>query len=145
MNDLLDFNSIGSYRPFNFANGAQGSAAFGGAPNASFASPAMLDNAQRNTMDLSISNGNNFGFNLPTLQLGMQGLGALGSLYTGYKSLGLAQDQFDFNKKMATTNLNNSVTAYNTGLEDRLRTRAQFGGQPADSWKSDFERLKATR
>lgn len=93
-----------------------------------------------------LGNGSGFGFNIPTLQLGLQGLGSLANLWMGMKSLNLAKDQFDFTKQTTNTNLNNQIKAYNTGLEDRLRTREQFNtGASSDAWKADFERLKATR
>ena len=93
----------------------------------------------------NLNQGNGFGFNMPTLQMGLQGLMGLGNLYLGSKALGMAQDQFDFSKRMATTNLANQTKAYNTALEDRLRTREQFNtGESSGAWKSDFERLKAT-
>lgn len=103
----------------------------------------MQYGGQTATPNLNQSNG--FGFNMPTLQLGLQGLNAITGLYFGSKALGMAKDQFNFSKQMAQTNLKNQVNAYNTGLEDRLRTREQFNtGASGDAWKSDFERLKAT-
>lgn len=103
----------------------------------------MQYGGQTATPNLNQSNG--FGFNMPTLQLGLQGLNAISGLYFGSKAMGMAKDQFNFSKQMAQTNLKNQVTAYNTGLEDRLRTREQFNtGASGDAWKSDFERLKAT-
>lgn len=97
------------------------------------------------TPGLNLNQGNGFGFNMPTMQLGLQGLASIGNLYLGSKALGMAKDQFDFSKQMAQTNLKNQVTSYNTGLEDRLRTREQFNtGASGDAWKSDFERLKTT-
>ena len=94
---------------------------------------------------LNLNQSNGFGFNMPTLQLGLQGLNAISGLYFGSKAMGMAKDQFDFSKQMAQTNLKNQVNAYNTGLEDRLRTREQFNtGASSDAWKSDFDRLKAT-
>ena len=95
--------------------------------------------------NLNLNQGNGFGFNMPTLQLGLQGLNAISGLYFGSKAMGMAKDQFNFSKQMAQTNLRNQVNAYNTSLEDRLRTREQFNtGASGDAWKSDFDRLKAT-
>ena len=103
----------------------------------------MQYGGQTATPNLNQSNG--FGFNMPTLQLGLQGLDAISGLYFGSKAMGMAKDQFNFSKQMAQTNLKNQVNAYNTGLEDRLRTREQFNtGASGDAWKSDFDRLKAT-
>ena len=95
--------------------------------------------------NFGLNQSNGFGFNMPTLQMGLQGLMGLGNLYFGSKALGMAKDQFNFSKQMAQTNLRNQVNSYNTSLEDRLRTREQFNtGASGDAWKSDFERLKAT-
>lgn len=150
MNELaLALSQIGiptsGNRSLNFSNAASGTPMFGAPLQQSIASPQMMDSATKNITDLSISNGNNFGFNIPSLQLGLQGLSALSGLYFGNKALGMAEDQFTFQKDMANKNLNNSVTAYNTGLEDRLRSRAEFAGDNSGSWQSDFERLKATK
>lgn len=73
--------------------------------------------------------GLNLGFNVPTLQLGLGALSSLGGLYTGIKSLGQAQDQFNFQKGLATTNLNNSTQAYNTQLTDQATSRGVAEGQ----------------
>ena len=100
---------------------------------------------QTATPGMNLNQSNGFGFNMPTLQLGLQGLNAISGLYFGSKAMGMAKDQFNFSKQMAQTNLKNQVNAYNTGLEDRLRTREQFNtGASGDAWKSDFDRLKAT-
>ncbi|MFP3645223.1 hypothetical protein [Paraburkholderia sp. SIMBA_054] len=69
------------------------------------------------------------GMNLPTLQLGLSGLSTLANLYTGLKSLGLAQDQFSFNKDMTQKNYANSVASYNTALTDKANARAVTEGQ----------------
>jgi hypothetical protein len=69
------------------------------------------------------------GLNIPTLQLGLQGLSSIANLYTGLKALGLAQDQFSFQKQLSQTNLNNSVQSYNTALSDRANARGVAEGQ----------------
>ena len=114
-------------------------------PSATVVTPQMIDQAQQNLSNLPLNQDNGFGFNMPTLQLGLQGLKAIGGLYFGSKAMGMAKDRFNFSKQMAQTNLKNQVNAYNTGLEDRLRTREQFNtGASGDAWRSDFERLRAT-
>lgn len=55
--------------------------------------------------------------------MGLQGLSSLGNMYVGMKGLGLAKDQFDFNKQMANTNLANSVKSYNTELAHKAGMR----------------------
>lgn len=118
---------------------------FGDTSNLSGTTYGNVGTGLTNNFEVPSTTSNSFGMNIPTLQLGLQGLNTLAGLYTGMKSLGLAQDQFDFSKQMAQTNLANQTTAYNTGLEDRLRTRAQFNGKSPDSWQADFERLKAVK
>lgn len=120
-----------------------GNGSWGLNPQAS--STGLQYGGQRANPNFGLNQGNGFGFNMPTLQLGLQGLMGLGNLYFGSKALGMAKDQFNFSKQMAQTNLRNQVNSYNTSLEDRLRTREQFNtGASGDAWKSDFERLKAT-
>ena len=72
--------------------------------------------------------GTGIGFNIGTGQLALGGLSALGNLWGANKQMKLAEDQFDFTKKIATTNLNNQVKSYNTALEDRIRSRAAMEG-----------------
>ena len=72
--------------------------------------------------------GTGIGFNIGTGQLALGGLSALTNLWGANKQMKLAEDQFDFTKKIATTNLNNQVKSYNTALEDRIRSRAAVEG-----------------
>lgn len=63
----------------------------------------------------------------------LQGLGSLFSAWTGMQSLGLAQDQLQFQKDAYNTNLNNSIQSYNTQLEDRIRGRtSNYAGKEED-------------
>ena len=72
--------------------------------------------------------GTGIDFNIGTGQLALGGLSALTNLWGANKQMKLAEDQFDFTKKIATTNLNNQVKSYNTALEDRIRSRAAMEG-----------------
>ena len=72
--------------------------------------------------------GTGIGFNIGTGQLALGGLSALTNLWGANKQMKLAEDQFDFTKKIATANLNNQVKSYNTALEDRIRSRAAMEG-----------------
>lgn len=72
------------------------------------------------------------GMNIPTLQLGMQGLGALGSLWGSFQSTKLAKDAFNFQKSLAERNYNNSIKSYNTALTDRATARGMVQGDSAD-------------
>lgn len=58
-----------------------------------------------------------------------QGIGSIGSIYAAMQGLGLAKDQFAFQKEAYKTNLNNSRMAYNTALEDRTANRLSFQGR----------------
>lgn len=91
------------------------------------------------------SSGLEFGdiFNMPNAKMAFDVLGSLGALSAGRKQMGLARDQFNFNKQLATTNLANQTQAYNNSLEDRLRSRAEFAGDRSEAWKDDFEAKKA--
>ena len=92
-----------------------------------FGVPAL----DKNGLASLFGNGDGFlGSSLPIkdLQLGLGGLQTLGNLWGGFKSLGLAEKQFDFSKMIAEKNLNNSTQSYNTALEDRINSRAVAQG-----------------
>lgn len=72
------------------------------------------------------------GFNLPTAQLGLQGLGSLANIFAAFQAQGLAKKQFDFSKNIANTNLDNQVKSYNTALTDRITSRAKAQGMTDD-------------
>lgn len=90
-------------------------------------------------------NGMGLGMNMPTLQLGVQGLGALSSLWMGSKSLGLAKDQFNFTKDVTNTNLNNQIKSYNSTLEDRTKRASEFNGTSKEDAQAEYERRKLAR
>ena len=73
------------------------------------------------------------GYNIPTLQLGMQGLGTLGNLWGSFQSQKLARDSFDFQKGMAEKNYANQIKSYNTALTDRATSRGFVQGDSADT------------
>jgi hypothetical protein len=69
------------------------------------------------------------GFNLPTANLALGGLQTIGNLWNSWEQRKLANEQFQFQKGVTNTNLNNQIKAYNTQLEDRSRARAATEGQ----------------
>ena len=74
-----------------------------------------------------------FGMNIPTAQLGLNGLGTLGNLWGSFQSNKLARDSFTFQKGMAEKNYANQIKSYNTALTDRATTRGFVQGDSADT------------
>lgn len=73
------------------------------------------------------------GLNLDGIGSLMNGIGSAVSIYTALSNLGLAKDQFNFQKDAYNTNLGNQTQSYNTALEDRTRARYHTqGGSSAD-------------
>lgn len=107
-------------------------------------------NQQVAPMDLNFNTGaTNSGFqlgwNAPTMQMGMQGLNTLGNLWGAWQSNKLAKDQLNFTKMMANANLNNQIKSYNTGLEDRSRSRAAVEGQSSAEAQAYVDRNRLSR
>lgn len=86
--------------------------------------------------------GSGFGFNMPTLALGLQGLGSLGSLYMGTKSLDLANKQFESAQKFANANLANQTHAYNDTLAQRIRRVGSGNGTSKEEMDAEIARRK---
>lgn len=76
-------------------------------------------------------NATGFGWNANTMKFGMDGLQFLGNIWGAWQANKLAKDQLNFTKKFSMANLNNQVSAYNTALSDRSRSRAKAEGQSA--------------
>ena len=74
-----------------------------------------------------------FGMNIPTAELGLTGLGALGDLWGTFQSNKLARDSFNFRKGMAEKNYANQIKSYNTALTDRATTRGFVQGDSTDT------------
>ena len=72
--------------------------------------------------------GSGLGFNLGTLNMGVNALAAVGGLYNAFQSNKLAKEQFAFTKEVTNTNLNNQIKTYNTTLEDRALARGRLNG-----------------
>ena len=74
-----------------------------------------------------------FGMNIPSFQLGMQGLGTLGNLWGSFQSQKLAKDAFNFQKGMAEKNYANQIKSYNTALTDRATSRGFVQGDSTET------------
>ena len=63
----------------------------------------------------------------------VQGIGALTNAYLGFRQLSMAKDQLNFQKSSWAKNFANSVSTYNTSLEDRIRGRtSDYAGKEND-------------
>ena len=84
---------------------------------------------------------NKLAFNVPTLSLGLQGLGSLAGIYYANKGLQQAKDQFNFQKDVTNTNLNNQIKSYNTALNDRINARAAQQGNMTAQQVADYKKF----
>lgn len=137
----LNFGANSSVTPYNFTSGMGTGGVYGYNSLNSYgmSSPTLgsgvpdLGGTVANSSAAGISApggaGAGLGMNIPTLQLGFQGISSLANLYTGLKALGLAQDQLSFQKQFAQKNLDNSTASYNTALTDRATARGVTEGQ----------------
>lgn len=91
----------------------------------------------------------NGSWNLQNIGAGIQGLGSLasafGNLYMGNKALNFAKDQFNFQKDLANTNLNNSIRSYNTKLGDIANTRSVMETGSTGKYDNWYNDNKLTR
>ena len=79
------------------------------------------------------------GFNLGTLNMGVNALAAIGGLYNAFQSNKLAKEQFNFTKEVTNTNLNNQIKTFNTTMEDRARARARLDGrEDTEGYTQDY-------
>jgi hypothetical protein len=69
------------------------------------------------------------GPNLESLNLGLKGLGTLGSLWGAFQAAHIANKQLNFAKATTNANLANQTQAYNTSIQDRARARGKAEGQ----------------
>ena len=67
--------------------------------------------------------GSGMGWNMGTLQTGLQGLSTIGNLWGAFQGNKLARKQLSLATDAYNTNLTNSIKSYNTQLEDRIRGR----------------------
>ena len=81
-------------------------------------------------------------------QLGIGGLQALTGLWGGYNAYQankIAKGQLAFQKEIGNANLNNQIKSYNTTLEDRATTRAQFSAADDGTGSDYYEKNKLSR
>ena len=93
----------------------------------------------------SNDNATTLGFNIPTLQLGLGALNSLAGMYNSWNMNKLAQQQFNLQKDVLNTNLNNQIKSYNNSLADQLRSRAAMETGDANAYDSLIEERKLTR
>ncbi|MCR5943475.1 hypothetical protein FG152_22085 [Ochrobactrum sp. XJ1] len=84
--------------------------------------------------------GSGLGFNMGTLNVALQGLSTIGSLWQAWEANKLAKEQFKTSKAFANANLANQIQSYNTALEDRSRSRAFTEGQSAEEAQSYIDK-----
>lgn len=73
-----------------------------------------------------LSNGQNLGAVI-------QGFGTVAQAYLGWQAMKQAKQQLNFQKEAFNANLNNSISSYNTSLEDKIRGRtSNYEGKEAD-------------
>ena len=89
----------------------------------------ILSNLQGNTNPVSADNSSLFSSQtLDNIGTGVGALSNLFNIYSGFKGLNLAEDQFDFNRGLAQTNLQNQSNLTNERLATRQNTRALSRG-----------------
>lgn len=69
------------------------------------------------------------GMNMPTAQLGLDGLKSIGGLYASMGALGVAKKQLALSSMIANKNIQNQTMSYNTALSDKARSRGVAEGQ----------------
>jgi hypothetical protein len=88
------------------------------------------------------------GWNMPTAQLGLQGIGALGNLWSAFQANSMAKKQFGLQRDVANANLNNQISSYNTALESKARNASLMRGDTGgavSSYVDDYLQRHALR
>ena len=101
-------------------------------------------NAQTDYHNQMIKN-SKFGFNFNTFGNVMDGLNSIGQLWGSYQAQKLAKDQWKMQKSVLATNMMNQIKSYNTALQDRYNSRAEFSGKDQAWANKQYEANKLER
>lgn len=139
--------SIGDYANQNRAAGAAPATGFGSLGSGTYQLPTGNNSITNSVLPGGTEATGGLWDSMKDIPLGsiISGIGTLGNLWGSSRALGLARDQFNFQKDFANTNLTNQIKSYNTALEDRARTRAAVEGQSQDSAQSYIDRNRLSR
>ena len=85
------------------------------------------------------------GMNMGTAQLALGGLNSIGNLWGAFQAQSLAKKQFGLQKDTLNTNLGNQIKAYNTGIDDKIRSRAVVEGLSPEQVAEYKKQNEATR
>ena len=130
-NDLLGLNSLAGTFGANILS-----------PEVENFMPSYQDDLNTNNTG---SDTTQLGFNIPTFTLGLNALSSLGGLYNAFNLNNLANKQYNLQKDVLNTNLNNQIKSYNTALEDQLRARAVMETGNANAYDDQIEQRKLSR
>lgn len=98
------------------------------------------------TFDPMSKHSGDIGWNMPTLQTGLQGLSTIGNLWGAYQGNKMARKQLALSTDAYNTNLTNQIKSYNTQLEDRIRGRHSPTNVAAQDQASQYiDKNKLTR
>lgn len=101
--------------------------------------PQQLGIAQQQMSNLV--DANKLGFNMPTMRLGLEGLGSVLGGITALGGLNQAKKQFNFQKGVTEKNMANSAKDYNRQLGDQIEARAAQQGNMSRTQIDEYKRL----
>lgn len=112
---------------------------FGGSESSDFVSPA---NPAKKVAAASAAAGGDSMWTMGNLSKVLEGLGAIGNVWTGWEANNLARDELSFQQDSYKTNLANQISAFNMALEDRARTGAIQNGTSASDRDAYIDKYK---
>lgn len=107
-----------------------------------FFPPRMGVDASGNLVEKA---GMDFGWNAPSLQLGLSGLSTLGNLWGSYQGNKIAKDSLNWQKTFGNANLNNSIRAFNQTLQSKAERLGQTRGWNDQDVAEYIKKFEATR